>query len=132
MFLEMQVVGPVLRARVHGELHLGRAKDFFRQMLDEHTRSGTRKILIDCRHLRGALTPTQRYELGVHLFSGHLQMIEGGIVAPQIAVVAVPPLFDPGMLMESVATNRGAQFRAVQTLDDAARWLGIDPSSLEG
>ena len=132
MFLEMRVAGPVLYAEVRGELSVTKAKEFFRQMLGEHSRAGTRKILIDCRRVCGSLTPTQRYELGIQLSAGHVQMIEGGSVPPEVAVVAVPPLFDRGMLMESVAINRGARFRAVQSLDEAAEWLAVDAASLLG
>jgi hypothetical protein len=57
-------------------------------------------------------------------------MIESGHVPPQMAIVAVPPLFDSGMLMESVAVNRGARLRAVQSLEEAAEWLGMDPAAL--
>lgn len=132
MFMDVRVAGPVLQVAATGEVSVQEAKELYTRMLDEHVGAGTRAILIDCRELKGVLTMMQRYELGVQMFDGHLRMIEAGRVPPRIAVVAVPPLFDPGMMMESVAVNRGAQFRAVQSLEEAARWLEIDPALLPG
>lgn len=132
MFLKMQAAGPVLYAEVSGELRLERARPLYRQVLDEYARAPAAGIIIDCRQLRGTLTPLQRYELGVHLFESQVEIIEAGGVPPRIVIVALPPLFDRGMLMESVAVNRGAQFRAVESLDEAAQWLGVEPSLLPG
>lgn len=130
MTLETRVAGPVLYCDIRGELNLAMGKELFQKMLAEHFARGTRSILIDCRTVRGTLGSTQRYDLGVEMFKGHLQMIESGVVPPRIVVVAVPPLFDPRMLMESVAVNRGARFRAVQTIEEAAEWLEVEPASL--
>ncbi|MBD0320755.1 MAG: hypothetical protein ICV87_10505, partial [Gemmatimonadetes bacterium] len=69
-------------------------------------------------------------ELGVHLFDSQIEIIERGGAPPRVVIVAVPPLFDRGMLMESVAVNRGAQFRAVESLEAAAEWLGLKRSLL--
>lgn len=130
MTLETWIADSVLYARVDGEADAALGREFFRRALAEHFAAGTQSILADCRTVRGTLNPTQRYDLGVELYQGHLQLIESGVVPPRIVIVAVPPLFDPGMLMESVAVNRGARFRAVQTIEEAAAWLGVEVSSL--
>ncbi|HEX8359750.1 MAG TPA: hypothetical protein VF613_06580 [Longimicrobium sp.] len=130
MFLEMRVVSDVLYAEVSGEVCVKAARELFSQMMAEYVRAGAKCILIDCRRVEGTLGVMQRYELGVELYNGHLRMIESGYVPPRIAIVAVPPLFDSGMLMESVAVNRGARFRAVQSLEEAAQWLGMDAAEL--
>lgn len=132
MFLKMQAAGPVLYAEISGELRMDRAKALYRQVLDEYGRAATTGIVIDCRELRGTLTPLQRYEHGVHLFDSQIEIIEAGGVPPRIVIVALPPLFDRGMLMESVAVNRGAQFRAVESLEEAAQWLGVEASLFRG
>ena len=130
MFLETQVAGPVLYAAIRGELRVERARALYRQVLDEYARAGTTGIIIDCRELRGSLSPVQRYDLGIHLFDSQMEIIEAGGAPPRVVIVAVPPLFDRGMLMESVAVNRGAQFRAVESLGEAAEWLGVEASVL--
>lgn len=130
MSLKMQAAGPVLYAEISGELRMDRVKALYRQVLEEYGRVAAAGIVIDCRELRGTLTPLQRYELGVHLFDSQVEIIERGGVPPRVVIVAVPPLFDRGMLMESVAVNRGAQFRAVESLEEAAQWLGVEASLL--
>ncbi len=130
MLLETRVAGPVLYAGVSGEVCMKAARELFGRLMAEYVRTGAKCILIDCRRVTGTLEVMQRYEMGMELYNGHLRMIEGGHVPPQIAIVAVPPLFDRGRLLESVAVNRGARLRAVQTLEEAALWLGMDPAEL--
>lgn len=130
MLLETRVVPPVLYAEVSGGVSVKQARELFGRLLGEYVRTESKCILVDCRRLAGTLSVMERYDLGLQLFDGHLQMIESGRVPPQIAIVAVPPLFDGGRLMESVAVNRGVRLRAVQTLEEAASWLGMDPSAL--
>lgn len=130
MLLEMRAAPPLLYAEISGEVCVKQARELFERLMGEYVRTGSECILIDCRRVVGTLTVMQRYDLGLQLYDGHLRMIESGRVPPQIAIVAVPPLFDSRMLMESVAVNRGARLRAVQTLEEAASWLGMDPAAL--
>jgi len=44
---------------------------------------------------------------------------------PQLAIYAIAPLMDPNRYTQIVATNRGAQVRASDSLQELLSWLGV-------
>jgi len=44
---------------------------------------------------------------------------------PQVAILAVPPIMDPGRFTQAVANNRGVRMRASDDMDELRSWLGI-------
>ncbi len=44
---------------------------------------------------------------------------------PQVAILAVPPIMDPGRFTQAVANNRGVRMRASDSLQELLSWLGV-------
>ena len=44
---------------------------------------------------------------------------------PQLAILAVPPIMDPGRFTQAVANNRGVRMRASDSLQELLSWLGV-------
>jgi len=45
--------------------------------------------------------------------------------APQVAILAAPPIMDPGRFTQAVANNRGVRLRALDSLPELLSWLGV-------
>jgi hypothetical protein len=74
------------------------------------------RVVLDMRGYLGALTITDRYELGN--FGGHLQGLVG-----QIAAISRPELVDPQKFAVRVAQNRGLNVELFIDPDEAVRWV---------
>jgi hypothetical protein len=42
-----------------------------------------------------------------------------------VAILAVPPIMDPGRFTQAVANNRGVRLRASDSLQELLSWLGV-------
>jgi hypothetical protein len=125
-----RVVQNVLVVEVTGQIDTREAVAFGRAVLQEHARLGTTGILIDARKVQGELAPLDRYQLGVEAAALQHEFQPSDAMPPRIAIVATPPLFDSRRLLETVALNRGAILHSFQSLDEAARWMHLDPALL--
>lgn len=86
---------------------------------------GLPKILIDCRNMTGTLSAAQRFELGEWV-AGHYFQRPTTSHTP-VAVVGNEPFIDPARLGENVAANRWVPVKAVTDMQEALKWLGINP-----
>jgi hypothetical protein len=130
MRLRTRELGDVLYAEVEGEVELPLAMELYQQLVRQWSSSGATGILIDCRRLTGTLTDMQRYEIGVAVAASYGAIRDETSRLPRIAMVAHPPLLEPRRFIQTVASNRGALLHAAETIEEAARWLGLDPSLL--
>lgn len=114
-----------LYAGLYGEFALARAKDVLRDVLQAAARQGQPRILMDCTRVTGEMTVNDRLEFGMFMAEEHgrvgAQLPEG----PQIAILAVPPIMDPGRFTQAVANNRGVRMRASESLQELLSWLGV-------
>ncbi len=114
-----------LHAALSGELTLAGAKAAYTTILLGAARYGQPRILMDCTRLRGTWTPDERLAFGS--FMAEEQARLGGQLKapPQVAILAVAPLMDPGRFTQTVANNRGVRMRASDSLQELLSWLAV-------
>ena len=74
---------------------------------------------------RRVLERNDRLEFGAYMASaqdGVRARLPGG---PQVAILAVPPIMDPGRFTQAVANNRGVRMLASDSLEELRSWLGV-------
>jgi hypothetical protein len=49
----------------------------------------------------------------------------GHLYATVVAILAAPPIMDPGRFTQAVANNRGVRLRALDSLPELLSWLGV-------
>lgn len=108
-----------------GVFELERAKEVYRAILQAAAGLGEPKILIDCTRITGEMTMQDRLEFGTYMASAQ-ELILGRLAAPpQVAILAAPPIMDPGRFTQAVANNHGVRMRASDDMDELRSWLGI-------
>ena len=108
-----------------GELSLTGAQSAFSELLAAAARQLQPKLLIDCSRLQGEWTPDDRYAFGAFLAAEVQRTAHQFPSFPRIAIYAVAPLMDPNRYTQTVATNRGAQVRASDSMQELTSWLGV-------
>lgn len=112
-------------AGLSGEFGLARAKDVFRDILQAAARQGQPRILMDCTRVTGEMTVNDRLEFGMFMADEQGRVAAELPEGPQIAILAVPPIMDPGRFTQAVANNRGVRMRASESLQELLSWLGV-------
>ena len=125
MRLELEPRGGYVYATVSGEVELSEAQGLFRELLAGAARYGFPRILMDCTRVTGTWNPEDRMAFGTFMAAEQQRMAAQFGATPQVAILAVPPLMDPGRLTQTVANNRGARVRASDSLQELMSWLGI-------
>lgn len=83
------------------------------------------RLLLDCTRVTGEMTTADRLSFGIFM-ADEQRLIEAQLPgAPQIAILAVPPIMDPGRFTQMVANNRGVRMRASESLQELLSWLGV-------
>ena len=114
-----------LYAGLQGEFELASAQANLREFLEAAARLGHSRLLLDSTRLRGSMTMEDRMQFGVFLaqefsrFAGRFKEL------PRIAILAAPPIMDPGRFTQTVANNRGAHMRASDSLQELLSWLEV-------
>jgi hypothetical protein len=114
-----------LYVSVTGELTVADAENALLEVLAIAARQAQPRILIDCSRLQAEWTPDDRYAVGTFLAAQVERMAPQFPQTPRIAIYAVAPLMDPNRYMQTVATNRGAQLRSSDSLQELLSWLGV-------
>jgi hypothetical protein len=83
------------------------------------------RILLDCSRLAGTWGPDERYVIGSFIAAEMERRASQFRERPRLAIYAVAPLMDPNRYTQIVATNRGAQVRASDSLQELLSWLGV-------
>ncbi len=112
-----------LYSAVTGELTVASAQDALRGLFAEAMRLGEPRMLIDVSHVNAEWGPQERYEVGAFIAAEVERMAAKFPERPRIALYAVAPLMDPNRFTQSVASNRGAQVRASDSLQELLSWL---------
>ena len=84
-----------------------------RRMADEHQ---VRNILIDARTFRKKVSAAQRLQVAMALVENFLGCRVAGVISAES--------FDPRLLAETMARNRGGNVKMTTSLPEARRWLG--------
>lgn len=82
-------------------------------------------MLLDCTRVTGEMTTGDRLSFGIFM-ADEQRVIEAQLPRePQIAILAAPPIMDPGRFTQMVANNRGVRMRASESLQELLSWLGV-------
>ncbi len=112
-------------ALLSGEFTLDSAKAVFRGVLQAAAGYRQPRILMDCTRIGGQMTVNDRLEFGMYMAEEKLRTLAQLPEGPQVAILAVPPIMDPGRFTQMVANNRGVRMRASESLQELLSWLGV-------
>lgn len=116
-----------LHFEVTGDFTLDEACRTFTGALKIVDRFAATKVLIDCLGLRGAPTAMEHYRYGEFIAAELVRYSGRRKKSPQLAYVARKPLRDRSDLSMTVASNRGAFVKPVDTVEEGLKWLGVGP-----
>jgi hypothetical protein len=112
-------------ATVSGPFDLAQALSGYRAVLQEAARCRLPRMLLDCTRVTGEMTVADRLAFGSFMAEEQQRMLVQLPEPPQVAILAVPPIMDPGRFTQSVANNRGVRMRASESLQELLSWLGV-------
>lgn len=122
---ETEIRASYLHATLWGAFTLISAKDVTRAVVERAAAIDQPRILMDCTRITGEMTMQDRLEFGAYLAELQQQLFARLAPGPQIAILAVPPIMDPGRFTQTVANNRGVRMRASESLQELLSWLGV-------
>ena len=123
--LDVELRAGYLRGAISGEFELASALDAYRAMLQAAARHRQPRMLLDCTRVTGEMTANDRMAFGVFMAEEQQRMSAQLPGAPQVAILAAPPIMDPGRFTQAVANNRGVKMRASDSLPELLSWLGV-------
>ena len=109
---------------VTGTIELASAEAAYREGLRQAVRLGCARLLVDMTRVTGAWPAEKRLLFGIYMADEQERMRGQFSEAPKIAILAVPPLMDPGRYTQAVANNRGVNMRTSENLAELVSWLG--------
>lgn len=89
-------------------------------------RYGQARLLIDLTGVTGPWPAENRLLFGIFMADEHQRMQGHFRQALRVAMLAVPPLMDPGKYTQAVANNRGVQMKTSESLAELLAWLGVE------
>ena len=114
-----------LYVTITGQLDVAGAEAALAEMFGVAARAHQPRILLDCSRLAGTWGPDERYVIGSFIAAEMERRASQFRERPRLAIYAVAPLMDPNRYTQIVATNRGAQVRASDSLQELLSWLGV-------
>jgi len=114
-----------LYATVSGGFDLAEAQAGYRGLLQAAARYRLARLLMDCTRVTGEMTVADRLAFGTFMAEEQQRMLGQLPEAPQVAILAAPPIMDPGRFTQAVANNRGVRMRASESLLELRSWLGV-------
>ena len=122
-----------LYVRVAGVYSLEAARRSFSKGLEVIDQNHAAKVLVDCRQVSGTPSLGDYYSYGEFIAQEQYKPTKTGRMRrPQLAYVAIKPLMNKAHFAQLVATNRGANMRSFENMEDALRWLGVEPANENG
>lgn len=114
-----------LYAAVSGRFALAEAQSGYSGLLQAAARYRLARMLMDCTRVTGEMTVADRLAFGTFMAEEQQRMLAQLPHAPQVAILAAPPIMDPGRFTQAVANNRGVRMRASESLQELLSWLGV-------
>jgi hypothetical protein len=99
--LDIEHRGSYLYASVAGEFDLASAQDAYRAMLQAAARYRQPRMLLDCTRVAGEMTVNDRLAFGAFMAEEQQRMSAQLPGAPQVAILAAPPIMDPGRFTQT-------------------------------
>lgn len=112
-------------AALGGEFDIESARDVYRGILQIAAGQGQPRILMDATRITGEMSVSDRLAFGTFLAEEQARVLGQLPDGPQLAILAVPPIMDPGRFTQAVANNRGVRMRASDSLQELLSWLGV-------
>ena len=125
MLFEVEPRVGYLYAAVSGRFDLAEAQSGYRGLLQAAARYRMTRLLMDCTRVTGDMTVADRLAFGTFMAEEQQRMLGQLPEAPQVAILAAPPIMDPGRFTQTVANNRGVRMRASENLQELRSWLGV-------
>lgn len=122
---EIETRAGYLYATLSGVFQLDSAKDTYLAILQAAAARGEAKILMDCTRIGGEMSTQDRLEFGTYMAEAQARVLGRLPGGPQVAILAAPPIMDPGRFTQAVANNRGVRMRASESLEELRSWLGV-------
>ena len=115
-----------LNVEVTGQFAHAEALRQFTEIMEWISGKDVRRILMDCRSVKGTLTTIERYEYGAFIAAEIARFAAAGRASkPRLAYVLSREMLDKDHLAQTVASNRGAVVTTTDSMDDALRWLSV-------
>lgn len=114
-----------LYAAISGRFELAEAQSGYSGLLQAAARTRLWRMLLDCTRVTGEMTVADRLAFGTFMAEEQQRLLAQLPQAPQVAILAVPPIMDPGRFTQAVANNRGVRMRASESLPELLSWLGV-------
>jgi hypothetical protein len=111
--------------RVVGAIDTPQAQSAYAEALRQAVRYGEARLLMDLTGVTGAWPAENRLLFGIFMADEHQRMQAHFREPLRVAMLAVPPLMDPGRYTQTVANNRGVQMKASESLPELLGWLGV-------
>ena len=108
---------PLLHVRLNAAVKLGDFPPLFaeiRQLAAEHK---VKNILVDARAFKKMISAVQRLQVALALVKNFIGYRVAGVISTEA--------FDPGLLAETMARNRGGNVKMTTSLAEAKKWLGV-------
>ena len=125
MQLRMEPKDGYLLAALSGKVSLEEAISTIGTVLAACREQAVNRILVDVRGVDGSSSVLDRYFLGTHFAQSEMQRVRTAMVCREDQWMADRPL-------ENTAVNRGANFKATRSLDEALEWLGAAGTPVAG
>ncbi len=127
--LEIKPEEGFIRVRVSGQFSLQEVNEAFVKMLEAISLHSATNVLVDCRSLQGTPTTMERFDHSVFAAQKLSELRTGGTSrGMRFAYVCEVPLLDPEKFGETVGLNRAVKVSVNDSIEDALRWLEIDPA----
>ena len=114
-----------LYAALSGEFTIGGGKNVFRGIMQVAAAHAQPRILMDCTRITGRMSVEDRLQFGMYVAEEKERYLARFPEGPQVAILAVAPIMDPGRFTQTVANNRGVRLRASESLQELLSWLGV-------
>ncbi|MGE5638756.1 MAG: STAS domain-containing protein [Clostridia bacterium] len=114
--------------RVSGTIDTPHAQNAYSEALRQAVRYGQARLLIDLTGVTGTWPAENRLLFGIFMADEHQRMQAQFAEPLRVAMLAVPPIMDPGRYTQAVANNRGVQMKTSESLAELLGWLLITPA----
>lgn len=120
-----------LYVSICGPFELRTAKKFSNRIFDACAKYGLTKIIVDCRAVTGPISLMDKFDYFEYTCVKHLEYLNKGKNKPvNSAYVLNKSMFDKENFGTTVAANRGLNVKGTTDVDEALRWLGLEPADM--
>ena len=113
----------LLHVRINSALKLEEFPALFAEIRQLAAGHNLKLILVDARSFKKKISAVQRLQVALALVEQFLGYRVAGVISAEA--------FDPHLLTETMARNRGGNVKMTTTIPEAMRWLGVPANRIE-